>query len=62
MDQLSPTDRGALQVAAILGQRFALDSLRSILDEPGYELDGLIVAREEGKMRIFGLRLFNRLF
>ncbi len=44
MDQLSPTDRGALQVAATLGQRFTLDSLRSILDEPGYELDGLIRA------------------
>lgn len=27
-----------------------------------YELDGLIVAREEGRMRIIGLRLFNRLF
>jgi tetratricopeptide (TPR) repeat protein len=44
MDQLSPADRRALQVAATIGQRFSLDALRSILEEPKYELDGLIRA------------------
>jgi class 3 adenylate cyclase/tetratricopeptide (TPR) repeat protein len=44
MDQLSPADRRALQVASIIGQRFSLDALRSILQEPKYELDGLLRA------------------
>jgi hypothetical protein len=31
-------------------------------DEPYYEIDGCAVARERGRMRIVGLRFFNRLF
>jgi hypothetical protein len=31
-------------------------------DEPYYEIDGCAVARDEGRMRIVGLRFFNRLF
>jgi hypothetical protein len=31
-------------------------------DEPYYEIDGCVVAREQGRMRIVGLRFFNRLF
>jgi class 3 adenylate cyclase/tetratricopeptide (TPR) repeat protein len=42
MDQLAPADRKALQVAAIIGQRFSLAALRGILDEPKYEPEGLI--------------------
>jgi hypothetical protein len=31
-------------------------------DEPYYEIDGCVVASEQGRMRIVGLRFFNRLF
>jgi hypothetical protein len=31
-------------------------------DEPYYEINGYIVARDRGKMRIVGIRFFNRLF
>jgi hypothetical protein len=31
-------------------------------DDPYYEIDGYVVAREQGRMRIVGLRFFSRLF
>jgi hypothetical protein len=31
-------------------------------DEPYYEIDGFMVARDQDKMRIVGIRFFNRLF
>lgn len=31
-------------------------------DDPYYEIDGCVVAREQGRMRIVGLKFFNRLF
>jgi len=31
-------------------------------DEPHYEINNYLVAREQGKMRIVGIRFFNRLF
>jgi hypothetical protein len=31
-------------------------------DEPYYEIDGCVVARDHGRMRIVGLKFFNRLF
>ena len=32
-----PTDKVALQSAAVLGQRFAADALRHLLENPGYD-------------------------
>ena len=40
MDQLEPADRQALQTASVLGQRFALDALRHLLDSPNYTCTG----------------------
>ncbi|HVG29338.1 MAG TPA: hypothetical protein VM864_06415 [Pyrinomonadaceae bacterium] len=31
-------------------------------DEPYYQIDGCVVARDQGRMRIVGLKFFNRLF
>jgi tetratricopeptide (TPR) repeat protein len=44
MDQLEPLHRLALQAAAVLGQRFALDALRVLLNDPHYECATLIQA------------------
>jgi len=37
MDRLAGDDKAALQSAAVLGQRFATDALRHLLDNPGYD-------------------------
>ena len=37
MDRLASDDKIALQSAAVLGQRFAVDALRHLLDNPGYD-------------------------
>ncbi|MGZ5131485.1 MAG: adenylate/guanylate cyclase domain-containing protein [Caldimonas sp.] len=37
MDRLAGDDKTALQAAAVLGQRFAADALRHLLDKPGYD-------------------------
>lgn len=39
MDSLDADDRKALQAASVLGQRFSLDELRFLIDQPGYECD-----------------------
>jgi len=44
MDRLAQADRRALQAAAIVGQRFSLDALRALLDEPAYDPSPLIRA------------------
>ncbi|MBM3491335.1 MAG: hypothetical protein FJX68_12980 [Alphaproteobacteria bacterium] len=36
MDRLQPTDREALQAAAVLGQRFSAEALAHLLGQPGY--------------------------
>jgi len=36
LDRLETSERQALQAAAVLGQRFALDALRHLLEEPDY--------------------------
>jgi class 3 adenylate cyclase/tetratricopeptide (TPR) repeat protein len=41
-DLLSPRDRRAIQAASILGQRFSLAHLRSLLQEPQYNCDTLV--------------------
>ncbi|MGH6902594.1 MAG: adenylate/guanylate cyclase domain-containing protein, partial [Geminicoccaceae bacterium] len=42
IDQLAAADKQALQAAAILGQRFALDPLRHLIDNPNYACTGLV--------------------
>jgi class 3 adenylate cyclase/tetratricopeptide (TPR) repeat protein len=42
MDRLVPADRRALQAASVIGQRFALDALRRVLDDADYACTGLI--------------------
>ena len=42
MDQLAPADKQALQAAAILGQRFALDPLCHLIENPGYACAALV--------------------
>jgi hypothetical protein len=37
MDRLKPKDREALQAASVIGQRFALDALRYLLEQPDFE-------------------------
>lgn len=42
VDALTPRDRSALQVAAVLGQRFGMDVLRHVAGDPHYSPDGLL--------------------
>jgi class 3 adenylate cyclase/tetratricopeptide (TPR) repeat protein len=42
MDRLAPPDKAALQAAAVLGQRYALDALRHLLEQPRYDGDVLV--------------------
>ncbi|MDJ0955775.1 MAG: adenylate/guanylate cyclase domain-containing protein [Arenicellales bacterium] len=42
MDQLPERDKWALQVASVIGQRFALDTLRTLLDDYDYSCVALI--------------------
>ncbi len=42
MDRLPPGDKRALQAAAVIGQRFALEALRHLVGEPGYRIQTLI--------------------
>ncbi len=42
MDRLTPTDKRALQAASAIGQRFALDLLRHLLEDPGYDCASLV--------------------
>ncbi|WP_203103048.1 BTAD domain-containing putative transcriptional regulator [Skermanella rosea] len=41
-DALPPADRRALQAASVLGQRFDLDALRTLLDDPDYGMAALL--------------------
>ncbi len=42
MDRLTPSDRNALQAAAVIGQRFDLALLRHLIGAPDYVCDSLI--------------------
>ncbi|MFP6748630.1 MAG: adenylate/guanylate cyclase domain-containing protein, partial [Alphaproteobacteria bacterium] len=42
LDALPQRDRGALQAASILGQRFSLSALGHVMDDSGYSPDGLL--------------------
>jgi DNA-binding SARP family transcriptional activator len=48
LDSLDPRERQALQVASVLGQRFPLEALRHLLDDPSYTADRI---RDQGLVR-----------
>jgi len=56
MDRLQPSERSALQAAAILGQRFSLEALRHLVEDPAYDCAGLaehFLVRPEGADYLF---------
>ena len=42
IDRLLPTDRNAIQAAAVIGQRFDMELVRDLIGEPNYEPTGLM--------------------
>jgi class 3 adenylate cyclase/tetratricopeptide (TPR) repeat protein len=62
MDRLTSTDKRALQAASVIGQRFALDVLRRLMDDDGYDCAGLLehrLARPEGNDYLFAHALIQ---
>jgi class 3 adenylate cyclase len=56
MDILEVADRQALQASSILGQRFALDALRNLIEDPEYDCRALVehfLVRPEGTGFLF---------
>ena len=56
MDRLASDDKTALQSAAVLGQRFAIDALRHLLDNPAYDCRLLVehfLVRPDGSEFMF---------
>jgi class 3 adenylate cyclase/tetratricopeptide (TPR) repeat protein len=45
MDRLDAGDKRALQAASVVGQRFTLELLRELIDDPEYQCDELMVHR-----------------
>lgn len=42
LDQLPETDQMAIRSASVLGQRFAPETLRHLIDDPAYDMTGLV--------------------
>ena len=42
MDRLAPSDKDALQAAAVIGQRFSIGALRHVIGEPAYDCSTLV--------------------
>ncbi len=62
MDRLPTADRQALQAASVIGQRFALDALRHLMEEPGYDCADLVrhyLVRPEGGDYLFAHALIR---
>ena len=62
MDRLQPADRHALQAAAIIGQRFSIDTLRHLVDDPAFECDQLVahnLVRPAGAEMLFAHALIR---
>jgi class 3 adenylate cyclase/tetratricopeptide (TPR) repeat protein len=62
VDQLPDEDKQALQAAAVLGQRFDLEGLRFLIDNPHYECRNLIehhLVRPEGSLYLFAHALIQ---
>jgi class 3 adenylate cyclase/tetratricopeptide (TPR) repeat protein len=56
MDRLLPSDKAALQAAAVAGQRFSLEFVRALLHDPGYVPTSLLrhqMIRPEGEEFLF---------
>jgi class 3 adenylate cyclase/tetratricopeptide (TPR) repeat protein len=63
LDRLSPRDKRAAQVAAVIGQQFDLATLRALLEEPDYVCAGLIehgVIRPDGDGYLFAHALIQQ--
>jgi class 3 adenylate cyclase/tetratricopeptide (TPR) repeat protein len=63
LDRLDPADKQALQAAAVLGQRFALDALRHLIEDPAYDCSTLVahfLVREEEHGFLFCHALIRR--
>jgi class 3 adenylate cyclase/tetratricopeptide (TPR) repeat protein len=62
LDRLDPADKQAVQAAAVLGQRFSLDALRHLIEDPDYDCATLVahflVRPEEGGF-LFGHALIH---
>jgi tetratricopeptide (TPR) repeat protein len=62
VDTLEAHDKQALQAASVLGQRFALEVLRQVIDSPNYTADSLValyLVRPEGEDFLFGHALIQ---
>ncbi len=62
MDRLPARDKDALQAASVIGQRFALDTLRHLIGDPDYVCAGLIdqlLIRPEGEDYLFAHALIQ---
>jgi class 3 adenylate cyclase/tetratricopeptide (TPR) repeat protein len=62
MDRLAAADKRALQAASVIGQRFALDVLRQLLDDIGYDCASLLehrLVRREGDDYLFAHALIQ---
>jgi tetratricopeptide (TPR) repeat protein len=62
MDRLSGPDKAALQAASVIGQRFSVDALRHLIEDPGYDCGGLVshhLARPEGGAYLFAHALIR---
>jgi class 3 adenylate cyclase len=56
MDRLPPSDKGAMQAAAVFGQRFSLDALRHVIEQADYDCGVLIdqfLVRRDGAEFLF---------
>jgi class 3 adenylate cyclase/tetratricopeptide (TPR) repeat protein len=62
MDVLEPKDKRALQAASVLGQRFSLDALRAVVENPQYTCAGLMdhhLVQPEGEEFLFAHALIQ---
>ena len=56
LDRLPPADKHALQAASVIGQRFGLDVLRHLIDDPAYACARLVeqsLVRPDGQDYLF---------
>ena len=55
LDRLAPDDKAAMQAASVLGQQFALDALRHLVDDPAYDcgllIEQFLVRRNGGTLQ-----------
>ncbi|MFQ5774899.1 MAG: adenylate/guanylate cyclase domain-containing protein [Kiloniellaceae bacterium] len=62
MDRLPAADKQALQTASVIGQRFDLNTLRRLIEDPGYSCGGLIdhyLVHPEGEDYLFAHALIR---